>query len=214
MRLEEIQNSLESSGMIIRGAYDAGASFRVLVGNAGSRIWKFFKQSSEFADGRPDPLDRWSKRIGDALAEEAGAGVIYPFEGPPYPPFLDWAARGEQVTASPLSIYIHPEFGLWHAYRFSLELQTVPPDHVAEEGVASPCESCEEKPCLSACPVSAFEDGDFARHRCVDYLLDDKGSDCRTLGCAARRACPVGEKYQYQADHAQFHMHAFMASDL
>jgi hypothetical protein len=35
---------------------------------------------------------------------------------------------------------------------------------------------------------------------------------CRETGCAARRACPAGSAFIYEAEHAQFHMAAFLQS--
>ncbi len=34
------------------------------------------------ADTVPHPLDRWSRAIGDALAQEIGGLALYPFGGP------------------------------------------------------------------------------------------------------------------------------------
>jgi len=61
--------------------------------------------------------------------------------------------QAEPLHRSPLGLLIHPEWGLWHSYRGALGLRErldLPP----HESVASPCESCRERPCLSACPVA------------------------------------------------------------
>ena len=80
--LSEIQSSLEPFGLDILGINESQG--RVLVGNAGSRFWRVFTQSTEFQDGDSDPLDRWSLRIGQQVAAKLGARVLFPFEGPPY----------------------------------------------------------------------------------------------------------------------------------
>ena len=91
-----------------------------MVGVTGSGFWPFFKTSSFYQDGRPDPLDRWSHAIGSQLASQWGGVALFPFDGPPYHPFQQWAARAEPLQTSPLMLRIHPDFGLWHAYRFEI----------------------------------------------------------------------------------------------
>jgi hypothetical protein len=186
----------------------------LLVGNAGSSVWPAFTESPEYGDDLPDSLDRWSRRIAEQIAGRIGGTAIFPWEGPPYPPFLAWAGLGERVFSSPLSMFIHSEYGLWHAYRFALVL---PGRHAGPEGVqssASPCLSCTSQPCLDACPVDAFDGKTYAVHQCIDFLQADPHSACRQQGCGARRACPVGKSFTYLPDHARFHMDAFVKSTM
>jgi len=89
----------------------------VLVGNVGSGLWAVFAQSGEANDGAPHPLNRWTQRVLDRIAAEVDAAPLFPFGGPPYLPFQRWAMRAEPVAPSPLGILIHPDYGLWHAYR-------------------------------------------------------------------------------------------------
>jgi Fe-S-cluster-containing dehydrogenase component len=153
------------------------------------------------------------------VAERTGARVIYPFDGPPYPPFLEWAGETGHASPSPLDKFIHHQHGLWHAYRFSLEFAHVAENVLAEDfrarqAPSSPCASCSEKPCLTACPVDAFAQGKYDVDRCMVYLNSDEDSDCRRFGCVARMACPVGPENRYIQDHAQFHMQAFVSRSL
>lgn len=185
----------------------------VLVGNAGSAMWSRFTKSPEFADGAPDPLDRWSQRIGEAVAAELGARVVFPFDGPPYPPILDWAQKAGQAFPSPLSMFIHRNHGLWHAYRFALYLDSPVTGFEARSISDSPCTSCEGQPCLDACPVDAFSTGAYRVDDCMTYLTESLASGCREHGCRARRACPVANQNQYQPEHAHFHMEAFVRSE-
>ncbi len=60
----------------------AQAGTLVLLGMVGRRHWPEFAESPEAEDGRPDPLDRWSRRVIGDLAAELGAHPLYPFEGP------------------------------------------------------------------------------------------------------------------------------------
>jgi hypothetical protein len=195
-------------GLVVLAGFDE----TVLVGNAGSSMWNYFTQSAEYGDDQPDAMDRWSRRIGEDVATAVNAHVVFPFEGPPYPPVLNWARQAGQAFPSPLSMYIHRQHGLWHAYRFALLFSEAPDVFPTEEIFTSPCQSCIDQPCLSACPVSAFSPGEYRVDDCLTYLGQDESSGCRQKGCLARRACPIAEQNQYVADHARFHMDAFLRS--
>lgn len=184
----------------------------LLVGNAGSSLWPVFSRSPEFADGAADPLDRWSVRIGNELAAQVGGYAIFPFEGPPFPPFLDWAARSGSSALSRLSLHIHQRFGLWHAYRFALAVPASPGRNPAGSAVESPCLSCVDMPCLQACPVDAFSGPAYRSDLCMTYLTREDGSACRRLGCESRRACPAGKAFTYWPEQAKFHMDAYVQS--
>lgn len=209
-------------GLVLRGAFHCQASddvpaqpdgresrTLVLIGNHGGGLWPRFQAAPEARDGRPDPLNRWSERVIGALAAELGGLALFPFGGPPYRPFLRWAQRAEPVAPSPLGMLIHPDYGLWHAYRGAVALAealTLPPR--AES--PSPCESCTEKPCLTACPVGAFTGAGYEVTACAGHIAEPAGADCMDLGCRARRACPLGRDYHYPAAQARFHMEAFL----
>jgi ferredoxin len=184
-----------------------------MVGVTGSGFWPFFKASSFYQDGQPDPLDRWSHAIGNQLAGPWGGMALFPFDGPPYHPFQQWATRAEPLQTSPLMLRIHPDFGLWHAYRFALALPAFLPGDLSEAtpAAASPdlCLSCTGQPCLSACPVQAFTGAAYLLEACATHLHAPDGADCMQSGCLARRACPVGRENTYISEHAAFHMQAF-----
>lgn len=174
-------------------------------------MWAAFAGSPEACDGRPDPLDRWTRRILEDAAAAFGAVALFPFGGPPYRPFQRWAMRAEPVSPSPLGILIHPDYGLWHAYRGALAFAQpllLPPK--AER--PSPCLACADRPCLEACPVGAFTEAGYDVAACVAHLGKPKGAACLALGCRARAACPVGGAYRPSAEQAAFHMRAFLAA--
>jgi hypothetical protein len=183
----------------------------VLVGNVGSSLWPTFSGSVEARDGAPDPLNRWTQRVVSGIAREVGAMPLFPFGGPPYLPFQRWAMRTEAVAPSPLGILIHPDYGLWHAYRGALafaERLALPPR--AER--PRPCDSCASRPCLSACPVSAFTEKGYDVPACAAHIGGPAGGPCMGGGCLARRACPVGPAYGYGTAQARFHMAAFLSA--
>ncbi len=216
MDIRKIERALDGTGLIIRGGFapQAGDGLKsdvacvVMIGNAGPEMWDAFSESSEFS-AHVDPLDAWSRRvIGDA-ASRLQADAVYPFDGPPYFPFQRWAMRADQVWASPIGPLVHPEFGLWHAYRGAL-LFRVGVAFESRSETASPCDTCIDQPCLTTCPVAAFPPGGYDVPACAGYLKSAAGEDCMSRGCLARRACPVGREYHYGTDHAGFHMFHFL----
>ena len=181
----------------------------VLLGNVGASIWPAFQASPEADDGRPDPLNRWSQRLIDALAVRFGALALYPFGGPPHWPFQRWAQRAEPVGPSPIGMLIHPDHGLWHAYRGALAFAEAI-DLPARDTRPSPCEGCIDKPCLTTCPVGAFTTAGYDVPACSAHIAAAAGRDCLEAGCLARRACPAGREGLYDAAQAGFHMAAFL----
>ncbi len=183
----------------------------VLVGVVGRSCWDAF-QAAEEARQSSDPLDRWSRRVVTELASELGTDALFPFGGPPFLPFIRWAQRAEAVHPSPIGPLIHPDYGLWHAYRgalaFAQSIDLPPADERPR-----PCDTCADKPCLTTCPVGAFSQDGYNVPACIDHIASDRGADCLGGGCLARRACPVGVAYQYVPEQMGFHMRAFLAAN-
>ncbi len=221
MNVSELSADANVYGLVLRGGFRAGGKDRVpevgphapaktlmLLGNAGSSLWPIFRQSPEYRDGAEDPLNRWSERIGHLLAERWEGKALFPFGGPPYHPFVQWAKKAEGLRESPLGILMHPEYGLWHAYRFAIALSI----EVTGFAVARPerpaCEDCRGRPCLQACPVGAFDGSRYDVDSCVRYLEAPPDSSCRRT-CKARNACPERVGYRYRPVHAAFHMEKF-----
>lgn len=221
MELEEIQAAVLEAGLRPRGGFHPLASDAVppmpggrpaatliLLGNAGPEMWEAFQRAPEAQSPR-HPLDEWSRRIITVLAESLSGRPLFPFSPPPFLPFQRWARKAEPVWPSPIGLLIHPEYGSWHAYRGALAFADridLPPG----EPVPAPCDSCAERPCLSACPVEAFGDGQYDVPACVARIGSREGADCMDRGCLARRACPVGREYRYRPAQARFHMSAFL----
>ena len=223
---DDIAAAVARHGLIQRGGFHptdgdgvpalpggGAAGTLVMVGNAGPAMWQRFSRSPEIADGTPDALDRWTRRVVGSVAAELGAVLHVPFGGPPYLPFQRWAMRAEAVHPSPIGMLIHPEYGLWHAYRAALALRERL-DLPARPALASPCAGCAEKPCLSTCPVGAFSRKGYDVPSCVRHLDTPAGADCMGEGCRARHACPVGQDYRYAPVQAGFHMLPFRQNGL
>jgi hypothetical protein len=219
MTTEAISLAIAQAGLVPRGAFrlewgeqvGALADIRtiVLAGMAGREGWSAFAASPEARDGAENPLDRWSRRVIEALARELDAKALFPFGGPPFLPFQQWARRAEPVHSSPIGLLIHPRYGLWHSYRGALGLSEA--FDIPELGlVLSPCESCAGRWCIKTCPVGAFSPGAYDVAACVGHVKSAAGADCMGLGCRARRACPVGSEYAYGPEQANFTMRAFL----
>lgn len=185
-----------------------GSAFVILIGNAGADMFRRFARERNPAG---DSMDGWTREVVTVLARDLDARAVYPFDMTPPYPFLTWARRGGAGHVSPLGLNIHPAYGLWHAYRAALLFPVVFDLPVQNPG-AHPCVSCDAKPCLSACPVGAFDGSGYDVDRCADHVRVPQGSDCMSRGCLARHACPVGQGYSYAPAQAQFHMRAFLAA--
>lgn len=222
--LSLLQKLLADEGLIFRGGFQlepdeeiagypfgGGAKSLALVGNAGPAMWRRFSRSLEFS-APENPLNLWSERVLTRIAAQLGARALFPFGGPPYHPFIAWAKRAEGLRESPLGPLLHPEYGLWHAYRGALifgEMLDLP----ARAEQPAPCATCADKPCLSACPVGAFQhwqNGGYDVAACAGHIASERGAACLDGGCLARHACPLGQDYAYEPQQARFHMEAFL----
>ncbi|MEP6827154.1 MAG: hypothetical protein ABJA10_03685 [Aestuariivirga sp.] len=188
----------------------AETKFVILIGNAGPAMFRRFMRESggSAASIETASLDDWTRRVVNVLAQDVGAAPAYPFDRP-YKPFQQWARAAGVAHQSPLGINIHNEYGVWHAYRAALMFPVefdLPPLRAG----AHPCESCVAKPCLSACPVSAFNGRNYDVDACSQHL--HSANSCMEGGCLARLACPVGTVYRYEGPQIQFHMKAFKAA--
>lgn len=216
-----IDARLAACGMSRFGELDAEVGAQpcrlLLIGNGGGAMWSAFSATPEAADGKPHPLDRWTRRVLQPLAEEHDAQALYPFEGPPWYPFQRWAQAAGCGRASPMGILMHPRYGLWHGYRAAFVFPRADADALsaqnspsAQEGeTPHACDDCREKPCLSACPVDAITPSGFDAPRCRAHVLSPAGEECRAGGCLARRACPIAPRWQQSRAQQSFHMAAF-----
>lgn len=216
-RSQELRSSLGANGLSILGHFslkddeillpNAAIQPKVIaiVGNVGSSIWPAFTAARH---GQPElTLDRWTKAVLDDIAVTTDARALYPFEGPPFWPFIQWAVRTGSLFSSPIGLTIHPVFGLWHAFRGALLFDQDP--GLETTASASPCASCMDRPCLNTCPVSAFSDQGYDFEACLGYL-DAGPNPCRSGGCEARKSCPIGKSHHYLAEHAAFHMNQLL----
>ena len=180
----------------------------VLFGPREPGFWGHFTESAEWQDGAPDPMDRWSERVISYAASKVGGQALFPF-GDPVRPFFSWATRTGRAFSSPVAILVHDVAGLMVSYRGAVLL----PEVIAPDAPRNPCDSCEAKPCLTACPVGALTGSGYDLPKCHAYLDTSEGKDCMANGCGVRLACPVSQNYGRVSDQSAYHMGRFHRTD-
>lgn len=210
--LDRIADLAQADALAIMGSVQRdearlpdGVQTLILLGPHEPGFWKTFTASPEYMDGTPDPMDRWSRRVIDALARQLGARAIYPFGAQPPHPFYSWALATGRVWASPVQFLVHDTAGLWASFRGALgfaDLLNQP------ARLANPCTGCAQ-PCATACPVGALTPQGYDVPACHAFLDSADGQRCLSGGCAVRAACPVSRAFGRHADQSAFHMRQF-----
>jgi hypothetical protein len=77
----------------------AGTQTLLLLGPREPGFWPHLTQQPEWGTD-PDPVDRWSRRVIGGIACDLGAKALFPFGGPPYHPFYQWALRSGPARCS------------------------------------------------------------------------------------------------------------------
>lgn len=185
----------------------AGCGTLVLLSPREPGFWAAFTRSPEWRDGKPDPMDRWSTRVITDLAQAHGAQPLFPFGGPPYQPFFRWALASGHAWQSPVSLLVHSHAGLMISYRGALAF----PDHLdlPPAQAQPPCDTCAEKPCLTACRSGALTQAGYDVPRCHAFLDTADGATQLSQGCTVRRACPISRSYGRVEAQSAYHMSIF-----
>ena len=213
MTLTEIEARARAQHLTIVGGFHPapgdgapeGCGTLLLLAPHEPGFWAHVTAAPDFADGAPDPLDRWSARVIAALAADIGATALYPFGGPPFAPFIAWAQATGRIHKSPVTLLVHDAQGLMISFRGALALPAridLPPPPL------SPCLLCP-MPCETACPVDALSEDGYDSAACHAYLDTAAGADCMENGCKARRACPVSRSFARDPAQSAFHMRRF-----
>ena len=182
-----------------------GTGTLLLLGPDEPGFWPVLTGSPEWRDGARNPVDRWSRRVIGALADGMGGTALFPFEGPPWRPFIAWAQRTGRAWRSPVTLLVHDRAGLMVSYRGAIALE----DRVALPATGTrPCDTCE-KPCLYACPAGALGKAGYDVPSCHTYLTATPENLCLKGGCAVRRACPLSQVYGRDPAQSAYHMSQF-----
>ena len=94
----------------------------------------------------------------------------------PFQPFIDWAKKCSTMGSSPVRLLVHKEKGLFISLRGALGINEYVESPNNLKDICTPC----EKPCLTACPVSALNQDGYDVIRCKEYLNTPSGQECRT----------------------------------
>ena len=194
----DLQNKL--SDKRLEAAAIAGNRL-ILIGNAGPAFWRALQAN---ANTGSDPVDNYSHQLAKRFVEEylyASAEILYPGAGAL--PLQYLGALAGWHYPSPLGVGIHPQYGLWFAYRAAVLTDAPLAPSKPLPGV-SPCQHCTDRPCLSACPPRALaQPGAPDLRRCLDWRCTTESSCANT--CLARLACPVGREQRYDEPQIQYH---------
>lgn len=203
--IDALDTAAENAGLMIAGTLEENGQTLVLLA-AAPGFWDILQSAPEAV--QPDPVDRYSTRIVSALADRHGATALFPFGGPPYQPFIRWAAASGRAWPSPTGMLVHDRAGLMISYRGALAFPDVLP--APAPAGHKPCDTCPDQPCATACPVGALSGhAAYDVPACHAYLENPTGRDCMDNGCAARRACPVSAAFGRDPAQSAHHMRAF-----
>lgn len=211
MTLDRIETRAQKDSLACFGALPAipddaiGPGTIILLGPHEPGFWDHFTATPEYKDGASDPMDRWSTRVISAIAKDVGGIPLFPF-GQPARPFIGWALRSGQAFVSPAAMLVHADAGLFVSFRGAV---LVPENIPLSKAVPNPCDTCADKPCLTACPPRAITDQGYDLPACHGFLDTKDGSACLSQGCAVRRSCPLAVSYARQDAQSAFHMKAF-----
>ncbi len=175
----------------------------LLVGTKGSSFWQHLKSINKT---QGDCLDEMSQKITIDIFSTHFANARYLVLYPHSEYVIPLQQLGHLVGWGRPSILgpgINIEYGTWFAYRTAMLVsESLPASEYAQ--AEEVCEQCIDKPCQTACPVSAVKTlGNFNLKSCIGYRVTDD-SNCADK-CLARLACPIGMDYFYQPDHLAHH---------
>jgi epoxyqueuosine reductase len=227
--MESLRAALVPSGLNVFGvaevsAYDAqvrparqsgtvapGARSILVVGSGGPALWHAFvadlQRHPRHLTHEPHPLEAFVQREverADALLGDLSRRWF--FAAADAPVQLDFRLLGHLAglgSNSRLKLLMHPQHGTWLGLRAACFLEAVLP--ASAPGGPDLCEGCPA-PCVSACPGSAFPEGQWDVDRCSAFHFE---SDRCASRCHSRLACPQGAASRYPEEELQYHADSY-----
>lgn len=147
-----------------------------LIGNGGRSLWEKLPHP---LDVSTHPIDLYTKNKMQEFAHilEDEIEILYPNNNYTLP--LQKLGRALNLCSqSSIGLDINSEFGLWFAFR-GVFLTSKDIQNTTLENIASPCETCLEKPCLRTSDIAN-----------------------------GRLKCPVKTEHQYHPAQIDFHKNA------
>jgi len=185
----------------------------LLLGSTGSALWDQLELEAPAA--REHPVDEHCSETIERFCQDflgdVRHRVLWPADSPSPLPLTELARSAGWSYRSPLGIGIHPRHGLWLAYRGAVLLDCEIPERREPES-AHPCESCDDKPCLEACPPGAVG-GPAGLDLSACWSERSRPEVPCASVCLARGACPAGQSSRYPELQRQHH-HRFAGQTL
>lgn len=177
-----------------------GSHAALLVGNTRA-LWE--PLTAEFAQSKAlqqaeHPLERFveARVLGavGSLPHFAGATVVWVHRGPPYVAINQMGETAGFAHRSPVGLSVHPEYGLWFAWRAVVVLPHRAWGDAPRSPHRSPCDGCRA-PCVAA-RAAALQLGPEteATVRAHPHAW-----------IAIREACPYGTQHRYGAQQVMYH---------
>ena len=180
----------------------------LVVGSSGPQMWSAMKgemaSSPRFLSDEPHPIDAFVVlaigRCDSTLNEVPRDWVFCSATSKVSMDFRALGAACGMGLVSQLGLLIHPEVGPWLGMRAAcfLDVDLEPSPKLT----VNPCDSCVDKPCETACPVSAYDNGVWDVSACAGFHITSQKCD-RT--CWSREACPVGIDGKYSDEQLLYH---------
>lgn len=202
MTYDDIAQAATAVHLTALGGFHEDGATTILLGPREPGFWDHVSAHPAFTGD--EPLDNWSDATITGLADQLSATPLFPFGGPPYNAFISWALKSGETWQSPVGFLVHKDAGLLVSYRGALRFG----HHIdLPIPVTSPCDTCADKPCLTACPVGAIGADGYAVPACKAHIATDPV--CRA-GCRVRLSCPISQPYGRTPAQTAFHMEAFV----
>lgn len=173
----------------------------IVIGHGGATLWKNVSQNGFKTS---DPIDEFAITTTSSFFDNDQniKDFKFIFPGNNVIPLQSLGRLAGWHHPSLFRIGINEKWGSWFAYRaviLTSSNYTITPK---VEG-ASPCDKCNTKNCISACPADAIYEDGYKFEKCFEYRKHSN-SLCKDK-CLARISCPVSPEHRYPTEQIKYH---------